>query len=445
MITTKGRNGILICLLFIMCTGILTGQELRWRTLPGAPAGAPSYPKIVDCFFLDENTGWVVMVENSTGKAYKTVNGGYNWTLKYSVPGKTFRSVVCLSDDIVIIGTLNNSIYRTTNSGDNWSLVHTTPAGLCGMSAPDSNTVYGCGRWYTPSRFYKSTDRGATWIEKNMSAHAQNLVDCFFWTVDSGFVVGGKGNTLQNSHSVVLFTSDGGDTWVERFSGTGDRQWCWKIYFPSDSIGYIAVEKAIYLSNGTPTPFLKTTDGGVTWAEKDFLPGPFDQEGIGFINDNTGWLGGWGTNENGPTYKTTDGGDSWVLDDWSRNFNRFRFVNDSVSYAVGKTVYKFSKDSTVGINIVSSEIPTEFELLQNFPNPFNPVTRIRFSVSTVESNVQLKVNDLSGKEIMTLAYGKFQPGVYEVSFNGSNLPSGVYFYSLSAGYFREVKKMILVK
>jgi hypothetical protein len=344
-----------------------------------------------------------------------------------------------------VIGTLNNSIYRTSNGGDNWALVHTTVAGLCGLSSPDGQNVYGCGRWYAPSRFFKSSDQGATWTEKDMSSYALNLVDCYFINKDSGFVIGGKGSSLTASRSVVLFTSDAGDTWEQRFMGTGPRQWGWKIYFPSDSIGYVAVEKPIYLSDNLPTPFLKTTDGGMTWVEKPFLSTPFDEEGIGFINDNTGWLGGWGTNDNGPTYKTTDGGDSWVIDDWSRNFNRFRFINDSVSYAVGKTVYKYSKDSTVGINVVSSVVPANYMLSQNYPNPFNPTTKISFSIIAGSESVSLKVFDLNGKEMSVIAFGKFQPGTYEVPFDGSTLPSGVYFYELTAGDFKEVKKMVLVK
>ncbi len=433
-----------IIILILLIPGSLLAQQLTWRALLNAPTGSPSYPKVADCSFIDANTGWAVMIENNTGKAFLTTNGGYNWIMKYSLAGKTFRSVVMLNEDTVIIGTLNNSIYRTTNGGDNWTLVHTTPGGLCGLSSPDGQNVFGCGRWYTPSSFFRSSDAGATWTEINMSQYALNLVDCYFLNKDSGYVIGGKGSSLTGSKSVVLFTTDGGDTWQERFGGTGIRQWGWKIYFPSDSIGYIAVEKPIYLSDGLPTPFLKSTDGGLTWMEKDFLPGPFDQEGIGFINDNTGWLGGWGTDENGPTYKTTDGGESWMLDAWSRNFNRFRFINDSVSYAVGKTVYKYSYDSTVSINIVSSEIPSEYELLQNYPNPFNPVTKIRFSIPET-ALIKLSIFDVSGKELSVIAFGNFSPGTYELPWDASMYPSGVYFYKLKAWDFSETKRMVLVK
>jgi len=90
-----------------------------------------------------------------------------------------------------------------------------------------------------------------------------------------------------------------------------------------------------------------------------------------------------------------------------------------------------------------------FSLKQNYPNPFNPSTSIRYSLKK-SSNVILKVYDISGKEIATLANGFKNAGEYTVSFPGGNItqgqiPSGVYFYRLSADGFTEVKKMILIK
>ena len=81
---------------------------------------------------------------------------------------------------------------------------------------------------------------------------------------------------------------------------------------------------------------MKTTDGGVSWEEKLFRN--YTQQGIGFINESTGWIGGW----SGATYETTDSGNSWHLAGWGRNVNRFRFINDTVAYSVGQRVYKYS-------------------------------------------------------------------------------------------------------
>ncbi|NNG27665.1 MAG: T9SS type A sorting domain-containing protein, partial [Ignavibacteriaceae bacterium] len=89
-------------------------------------------------------------------------------------------------------------------------------------------------------------------------------------------------------------------------------------------------------------------------------------------------------------------------------------------------------------------IPTDFSLKQNYPNPFNPTTIISFSIPQ-SSNVIIKVFDLLGNEIAKLVNEEKLAGSYEVEFNVSGLPSGVYFYQLEAGSFIETKKMILLK
>ena len=83
-------------------------------------------------------------------------------------------------------------------------------------------------------------------------------------------------------------------------------------------------------------------------------------------------------------------------------------------------------------------------LYQNYPNPFNPVTNIKFSVLK-SGQVTLKVYDIKGSEIATLVNMQMNSGSYVYDFNAANLPSGAYFYKLTAGEFTEVKKMILVK
>jgi len=139
--------------------------------------------------------------------------------------------------------------------------------------------------------------------------------------------------------------------------------------FPTKNFGYTSLE-----NHGNPTAyFLKTTNGGVNWQQKVFLNRFYDEEGIGFINENTGWIGGWFER----SYKTTNGGNNWLINAWGNfatgdNFNRFRKINDTLAYAVGLTVFKYSRDTLVGINQISSEIPNGFDLKQNYPNPFNP-------------------------------------------------------------------------
>jgi hypothetical protein len=87
---------------------------------------------------------------------------------------------------------------------------------------------------------------------------------------------------------------------------------------------------------------------------------------------------------------------------------------------------------------------------QNYPNPFNPVTKIRFDIKKSEfrsqnSEVTLKIFDITGKEVARLVNETLQHGSYEVKFDGSMLNSGVYFYKLTTDGFTETKKMTLIK
>ena len=90
------------------------------------------------------------------------------------------------------------------------------------------------------------------------------------------------------------------------------------------------------------------------------------------------------------------------------------------------------------------EIPTEFSLDQNFPNPFNPTTKIRYSIPQ-NAHVTLKLYDILGREVMTLVNGEKSPGVYDVELNMNNYPSGIYIYSIQAGDYFQIKKLVLLK
>jgi len=99
---------------------------------------------------------------------------------------------------------------------------------------------------------------------------------------------------------------------------------------------------------------------------------------------------------------------------------------------------------TMGINENGTTTPDRYELHQNEPNPFNPVTNINYDIPK-NSFVKLVVYDLLGKEIKTLVNENKTSGRYSVSFNGLNLPSGVYLYRLETDNFTDVKKMLMIK
>ena len=102
----------------------------------------------------------------------------------------------------------------------------------------------------------------------------------------------------------------------------------------------------------------------------------------------------------------------------------------------------------------SEQLPAEFILYHNYPNPFNPTTKIRYGIPLLtgeqnEAQVQLKIYDILGNEIAAIVHEEQTPGYYEYSWNGANIASGIYFYQLivnsGINKFREVKKMILMK
>lgn len=115
------------------------------------------------------------------------------------------------------------------------------------------------------------------------------------------------------------------------------------------------------------------------------------------------------------------------------------YVIDNLSLSTSTS----NDDQTIEIN--------NFSLEQNYPNPFNPKTTIKFNIPNVETlratslRVSLKIYDLIGNEVATLADEEKSAGEYEVEFNGGNLSSGIYYYTLRAGSFVETKKLMLMK
>ncbi|MDZ4711066.1 MAG: T9SS type A sorting domain-containing protein [bacterium] len=94
--------------------------------------------------------------------------------------------------------------------------------------------------------------------------------------------------------------------------------------------------------------------------------------------------------------------------------------------------------------ILDPSLPTEYSLYQNYPNPFNPETNIKFDLPE-DNFVTIKVYDILGKEIFTLLNDFRNAGRYSINFNGSNFPSGIYYYKIKAGEFESIRKMILIK
>jgi hypothetical protein len=116
-------------------------------------------------------------------------------------------------------------------------------------------------------------------------------------------------------------------------------------------------------------------------------------------------------------------------------------------YPSGVYTYRAYKFTHVGLPVSTGHDPVtadKFSLSQNYPNPFNPSTAIKYTIQN-SSFVELNISDAAGRIIKKLVSEQKKPGNYSVAFDGSNLASGIYFYTLRAGSFNETKKMILIK
>ncbi|MCI0450616.1 MAG: T9SS type A sorting domain-containing protein [Chlorobi bacterium] len=170
----------------------------------------------------------------------------------------------------------------------------------------------------------------------------------------------------------------------------------------------------------------RSDNGGISWndyrvTQSRFRPVPVSGAGgSGNMGDNIGLTSG-----NGNLYPV-----------WMANYTGiFQVWSAIIDY------------TTIGIKRIGTEIPKEFELKQNYPNPFNPVTNIRFDVPIIEAhrNVSLQIYNVLGREVTTLINEQLNPGTYEIQWDASNYPSGVYLYQLKASEFSETRKMVVVK
>ena len=132
----------------------------------------------------------------------------------------------------------------------------------------------------------------------------------------------------------------------------------------------------------------------------------------------------------------------------------FGHTNQSYNSLIGCLINGVIYGDTSLVNIVnvSTEIPEKFELSQNYPNPFNPMTKLKFQMPNSGFAI-LKIYNALGSEIQTLVNQSLSPGTYEVNWDASAYPSGVYYYMIKAGdpstgsgqVFKETKKMVLIK
>jgi len=434
-----------------------TASTLQWRPTTAPPAG-----RYDDIWFLDESTGWAI---NSNGHILKTTNGGATWMLQQQITSTYLRCLGFASPRIGWVGTTSAArrLFRTTDGGATWTLVGNLPAAapvkICGLSVVNEQIIYGSGTNVPRDRpgVIKSTDGGATWTAWDMSAQATILIDCYFPDPQHGWVVGGKANvpnpTRADVKPVVLYTADGGATWIDRLAGLGIAfpfgEWGWKIQFLSDQIGFVSLE------NFSAGAILKTTDGGTTWVRLAVNDPQRNAnlEGIGFLDANHGWVGGWGdaTGQSGKSSETLDGGQTWrYANEIGKYINRFRFIGSppTVAYASGQTVYKYSAEPTPipaappggrPLRVLESDQPVECDDAHS----------ICFHVPAGAQLLQIDVWDRFAAEVgCILKVEKPTPGRWNIPWDftdsgGNRLAPGHYLYRVTIDEHAESRLALL--
>ncbi|MFZ4621846.1 MAG: YCF48-related protein [Bacteroidota bacterium] len=432
----------IIPLLIILSFTAAFSQQYDWKTLVNSPMQSGRYE---DISFINANQGWAV---SGTSTLIRTVNGGESWdVLQAPAPYNVyFRCLSLVSGSKAFIGTLNSTtpLIVTSNSGKSFSAVSISgkkPSKVCGLFRVNQN-IYGVGGYDGNATLVKSTNGGDTWTGYDMTSYAVSLVDVFFFNDTLGFTIGSADGSAYNSgKSVVLRTTNGGTSWEQVYKSTRLKEWGWKLFFISDSIGFVSIERRTQNPGGVF--YLKTNDRGSTWNEQYFVQ-DYDVEGIGFANETVGWIGGW----SGPTYQTLDSGRTWNLFSMSgqmQNLNRIRRINDTLMYGAGTQIYRYAPSSVLSVHSDNVSVPSVFTVFQNYPNPFNPNTTIEFTLPQF-STVRIFIYNSVGQLIEGIMDNPKPAGTYKLQWRPSaQLTSGVYFYQVQTEIGTVTHSMVYLK
>ncbi len=398
--------------------------------------------------FENANNGWVV---GDSGIILHTTNGGQEW----------------LKQNSGTILPLNSVYFNDANKG--WAV---------GGKLPDYPPYFE----YDSSIIIHTTNGGITWDAQLYWPKSQ-LSSVFFMDANKGWAVGYDSTTKLG---IIYNTTNGGTNWSQQFRDSGFRL---NDIFMEDPNNGFAVGQVDCITGGCGG-FIKTTDGGFTWTLLEINSFPL-AEGLAFIRTGV-WcsVGGAGLRGYGKISLTTDDFITWNTSTYTQCwvFYDVTFINNDTGWVVGnngtilittngatdwteqlsgttESLYSVyftdvnrgwivGGNGTIlytnngGVTFVEEEkideIPTEFLLSNNYPNPFNPSSSLSYSIAK-SVLVTLKVYDVLGTEIETLVNEEKSTGTYELNWNASNLPSGVYFYRLQAGDFVQTRKMILLK
>jgi len=412
-----------LCFLFLATT-FQSDRMTGWvqQTIPRPDLA------VKDLQFLDSLNGFAILLHATPDTAFviKTIDGGLNWSItKFE---NTYVTAISFTDIntgyISARQSPNGVILKTTNSGENWFTVSNIPNAsiLRDIFFINNDTGWVCSRDLTAGGLWRTTNGGQSWQLQLDYNYTPTKI--FFINSSTGWVIGNSGVNLYK-------TTNSGLNWNLQFHYSNPTN---DVYFINKDTGYV--------TGGSGNGLMRSTDGGNNWNVCNNLP-IYPGARVFFINNNRGWVGN-GFNK---ILVTTDGF-NWGYQ-YSPSYSSYNvsFVDTLIGWA-GYSGLVHTTDGggpIVNINQTGTEVPKDFVLEQNYPNPFNQSSIINYQLSKA-GIISIKIYDISGKEISTLINEQKNAGKYSVTFAGSKLTSGIYFYVLIADdKIIDTKKAILIK
>ncbi|HZW40051.1 MAG TPA: T9SS type A sorting domain-containing protein [Ignavibacteriaceae bacterium] len=412
-------------------------------------------------FFLDKNTGWIGTYVNNIGATtIKTTNAGETWEIQ-KIDSFYYYLAWFYSDSVGLAFPGTPKPYKTTDQGKTWkknpfgennlSSIYFFKDGFTGYAV---QTILDSSTNTLKKYFSKTIDGGINWDTVSFLGNSNGLKHYIKWVLNSEEIIRQDFSYGRPFYESLYKSSDGGKTWnyIIGFS-LGDEGWggVSGFCFADQKVGYFAF-KGEY----------KTTDGGSTWLRDSNYIG----SGTLFVDSIVGFKTG-----SHKLYRTTDKGVSWDVVFYvgdSSYFSFFTFIDSLNGFAKkysnksdeqritfckttdGGFTWNCSPivfDTSAVITSIQEQpqvVVSKYELSQNYPNPFNPSTNIKFSLP--EGGITtIKVYDILGEEKATLLNEYKPAGSYIATFDGKNLPSGVYIYTITSGSFKQSRKMLLMK
>lgn len=363
------------------------------------------------------------------GVIIKSINGGTSWTMLTSGTTENINSVFFFDSNTGAACGNNGIILRTTNSGLNWNQISIgITESLYGISFFGSRGVI-CGSGMT---LLYSSNSGINWSISQTGFLGSLRGTCAVF--ENVFFTCGVNAIFQ---PLVGKSINAGADWsFATFYFDGNEGNLNDIDFISEAEGFSTGN--VFDGRGA---VCHSTNSGVNWSTQFFSQGV---NSIDFAGSNAGYCAGY----NGLIIKTTNRGTDWNNQTTPVNatFNCISFADSINGFAVGDngTIVKTNNGGLSAISGNSEIIKSNFVLFQNYPNPFNPETVISYEIKFTD-NVLLRISDVSGKTVSTLVNKKQSAGYHTIKFEGTNLPGGIYFCTLTNGRHSQTKKLILLK